>query len=181
MKKIVITFVALFTLGMFSAAAQKMAHIDYLAVMDTLQTYKKALQQSEDIEASTQETAAFLQQEIQKEYQEYQSKAKTMSEMEREIKESRINDLQTRLQGLEQSYSQQLQVVQERYFAPLEKWLKEAVGIVGKRKGFDYILYYDAENSIFWVNPEKGVDLTNEVITEMLKLEKANPILEPGQ
>lgn len=181
MKKLVITLVAVFALGIFSASAQKMAHIDYLAVMDTLQTYKKAMEQSESIEATAQETALFLQEKLQADYQAYELNASTMSEIERELAETNLSTLQAKLQGVEQSYTQQLQVVQERYFVPLEKWLKEAVSIVGEKKGIDYILYYDTQNSIFWVNPNKGVDLTNEVITEMLKLEAANPVKEPGQ
>ena len=181
MKKIILTLVAVFTLGIFSASAQKMAHIDYLKVMDTLTTYKTAIKKSEEVEASTQESAQFLQQKIQEKYLEYQNLPVDASAMERQLLEEEVTRLQERLQGMEQQYQQQLQVIQERYFVPLEKWLKEAVSKVGESKGLDYILYYDQENSIFWVNPNKGVDLTKEVITEMLKLEAADPVLEPGE
>ena len=123
--------------------------------------------------------------ELQKEYETklaaYQANVGSMAEIIRQSRESELGQIQGMSEQLQQQYQQSLQTVQERYFAPLEKWLKEAVSIVGARTGYDYILYYDEANSIFWVNLEKAVDLSNEVITELLRIESENPIKEPGQ
>lgn len=180
MKKIVITLVAVFALGIFSSSAQDMAHINYQKVMDTLNTYKRALAIQEDIDAVAQEKAKYLQETLQNDLAVYQQNANTMTDIEREITESNLQTLQGKLQAVEQQYAIDMQTVETRYYVPLEEWLREAVGIVGEAKKVDYILYYN-EGGIFWVNPNKGVDLTNEVITELLKLEAANPILAPGE
>lgn len=181
MKKILIALVALFTIGNFSASAQKIAHIDYIAVMDSLDTYKKALIKSEELAAGFQETMESLQQEYAEKAQAYQEEVADMAPIIQQMRQKEIQDIELLSQQMQGDYQNNLQTIQDRYFVPLEEWLKKAVAIVGESKGFDYVLYYDEENSIFWVNPNKGVDVTNEVITEMLKLEKANPVVTPGE
>ena len=88
---------------------------------------------------------------------------------------------QQRLQEVEQLYLEQMEIINTRYMVPIQEWLKQAVATVGKLKGLDYIMYYQEEGGMFWVNPDKGVDLTNDVITEMRKLEIANPVVTPGE
>lgn len=180
MKKLLIAIVAIFTLGAFSANAQKLGHLDYISVMDSLDTYKTAIKKSEEVQNGFEEQLTAIQKEYEDKARVLQEEGGTMAEIIRQNRERELQELGMVAQQLEQEYQKNLQLIQERYFVPLEKWLKEAVAIVGKRKGLDYVLYYDEENSIFWVNPDKGTDVTNEVITEMLRLEKENPILTPG-
>ena len=181
MKKLILIVVALFLLGMYSASAQKMAHISYEKVMDTLATYKKAEAMQLEIEEKAQETAQYIQKQIQTKAADYERRSKTMSEIERTLLEDEITNLQQRMQEVQANYQSQMEIIQTRYYVKIEEWLKKAVDIVGKEKGFDYIFYYSEQGGFFWVNPSKGVDLTNAVISQMLILEKTNPIKEPGQ
>lgn len=181
MKKFLIAIVALVTLGNFSASAQKIAHLNYQDVMDTLSTYKKAVELNTEYETAAQESAQFLQEKMQKKYQEYEQGTQNgMSKIELMILEDEINNLQQRLQEVQVSYQNNMKIIEDRYLVKIDGWLKASVDIVGKNKGLDYILYYSEDGSIFWVNSSKGVDVTNEVITEMLKQEKANPVVVPG-
>ncbi len=181
MKKIIIALVALFTMGTFSADAQKIGHLDYIAVMDSLETYKTALKKSEELTVSFEETMLSLQTEYETKLRDYQENINTLPAIIKQTRERELGDIQLLSEQLQAEYQQGLQTIQERYYVPLEKWLKQAVAIVGKARSLDYVLYYDEESSIFWVNPERGVNVTNEVITEMLKLEKADPVKTPGE
>lgn len=180
MKKILITIVALFTLGIFSASAQKIGHLDYYAVMDSSSTYKTAMAKSEELTAGFEEQIIAIQKEYETKAGLLQTEGTGMAPIIRESRERELQELGLVAQGLEAEYQKSAQIVQERYMGPLQEWLKEAVDIVGKSKGLDYVLYYDEQGGLFWVNPDKGVDITNAVITEMLKLEAANPIAVPG-
>lgn len=181
MKKFLIAIVALVTLGNFSASAQKIAHMNYEKVMDTLATYKKAVEKSKEAEAEAMESAEILNKKIRTKYDEYQAGLSNgMSKIELTILEDEINNMQQRLQEVEVRYQQSMQTIQDRYMVKIEKWLEASVEIVGKNKGLDYILYKSEQGSFFWVNSTKGVDVTNEVITEMLKQELADPVFEPG-
>ena len=180
MKKIVLVIVAMFTLGAFTASAQKISYLDYIQVMDSLDTFKTAIAKSEEVQLEFEATMQYLQEDYQKKAIDYQNQMDSLPEILRQMREKELYDIQALSEQKQAEYQASLQTIQERYFVPLEKWLKEAVAIVGKAKGLDYILYYDEENSIFWVNLEKAVDVTNVVITEMLRLEKENPITTPG-
>lgn len=181
MRKLLIAIVAIFAIGSFSASAQKIGHIDYMKVIDSLDTYKKAMSKQAEVEATATESAAYLEKLIREKYAYYQANEKTMSSIERTIKEDELNGYQQRLQEVEQLYLEQMEIINTRYMAPIQEWLKQAVETVGKLKGLDYIMYYQEEGGMFWVNPGKGVDLTNDVIAEMRKLEIANPVVTPGE
>lgn len=181
MRKIIIALVALFAIGSFSASAQKIGHLDYIQVMDSLETYKTAVKKAEELTANFEETMLSLQKEYETKLRDYQENINTMPPIIKQNRERELGDIQLLSEQLQAEYQQGLQTIQERYYVPLEKWLKQAVAVVGKARSLDYILYYDEESSIFWVNPDRGVNVTNEVITEMLKLEQADPVKTPGE
>lgn len=181
MKKFILIVIAIFSFGSFTATAQKFAHINYEKVMDTLATYKKAMKLQQEFEANAQETATILQKKMQAKYIEIEEGRATLSKIEIDILTNELNDLQVRMQGVEQDYQSKMEIIQSRYVVKIDGWLKKAVETVGKEKGVDYILYHSEEGGFFWVNPGKGVDLTNAVIAQMLILEKTDPVKEPGQ
>jgi outer membrane protein len=180
MKKGIITLIALIMFGAFSAQAQKFGHFDYVAVMDTLDTYKRALAKSEEL------TADFEAQmkEIEKEYTTKLTDLESNPDMPDIIRQTRQRELQQLgqvAQELERQYQMNAQKIQERYMVPMDEWLEEAVDIVGKKKGLDYLFYYQEGNTNFWYNEDRAVDVTNAIITELLRLERENPVKEPGQ
>lgn len=181
MRKILLAIVAIFVLGAFSASAQKIGHFDYLAVMDTLDTYKKAYETKDKLEKEFEETIQILSADYEQKYLALQAGADTLADILLQMRQQELMQLEQLSQQKQQEFQQSLQIIQERYIAPMEEWLKEAVEIVGKREGLDYILYHDKDAAFFWVNPDKGRDLTNAIITEMLRLEKENPIRTPGE
>lgn len=181
MKKILLAIVAVFMLGAFSASAQKLGHFDYLSVMDTLDTYKKAYEQKDELEKDFEETMKVLGADYEQKYIALQGGYDTLPDILLQMRQQELAQIEALSQQKQQEFQQSLQIIQERYIDPMEKWLKEAVEIVGKREGLDYILYFDENATFFWVNPDRGRDVTDAVITEMLRLEKENPIAIPGQ
>ena len=181
MKKILLAIVAVFMLGAFSASAQKVGHFDYVAVMDTLETYKKAFAQSEELKADFEEQMTAIQEEYQEKAIALQEEGANLPDVIRQNRERELQELGLVAQNIELQYQENAQKIQERYMQPMEDWLKDAVDIVGKREGLSYILYYDESLAFFWYNPEKAAEVTNDIITEMLRLERENPIKEPGQ
>jgi outer membrane protein len=180
MRKLIITIVALFTFGAYSASAQKIGHLNYIQVMDSIDTYQLANKKGEELQSEFEETMKYLQEDYTKKATIYQEEMDDLPQILREMREQELYQIQQLSEAKQQEYQRSLQLIQERYYTPLEDWLKQAVEIVGKAKNLDYVLYYDEQSSVFWVNPDKGVDITMAVIAEMKKIEKANPILIPG-
>lgn len=178
MKKLILAITIIFTFGLFNSQAQnvKIAHLDYQAVMDTMPTFKIAQKKEKDAFEIAQTSINTLQTEIDTKYQIYMSSADTLPDILRQMREKEITDLQSAMQYVEQQYQNDVGIIGERYYTPLEDWFKQAVEIVGKRNGIAYILYENESLPIFWVNDDKAIDVTNQIITEMLRLEKENPL-----
>ncbi len=179
MRKLLSTIIAVFALGILTASAQKIGHIDYAKVLDTTQTYKLAIQKGEEVQKSFEETMLALQQDYQTKLEKYQAEAETLSPVIRQLREQELVQIQQTSEQLQAELQNNQQILNQRYFVPLEEWLKEAVGIIGKSKGLDYIMYYEEQNSIFWVNPDKATDVTVEVMKEVLRIEKEKGV--PGE
>ena len=177
MKKLIIAIAALFTFGAFTASAQSFGHMNYQDVMDTLDTYKEAERLNAKETESFETTYLALESKLAKDYEVYMASQDTMNKYMRQIEENRLTTMQNDMRALEQAYQAEIQAIQTKYVGALIAWLDEAVEIVGSRRKLDYIMYFDATNPTMWVNPLKGVDVTNEVITEMLILEKSKPLV----
>ncbi|MGB1104535.1 MAG: OmpH family outer membrane protein [Crocinitomicaceae bacterium] len=176
MKKGIITLIAVLFLGAFSATAQKFGHLDYQAVMDTLATYQKAMKLSDDLQTEFESDMKYLEGEYQKKYMELINGADTLPKILIEQKQRELQQLEQLSGEKQQKIQNDLQVINQRYSGPIQDWFDKAVDIVGKRRGLDYIFYYTEEAGNFWINPTKGTDVTNEIITEMIQLEAENPI-----
>jgi Skp family chaperone for outer membrane proteins len=179
MKKIILALLVLLSVGGFSASAQKFGHLDYLECLDTLQSYKTAKLKEKEIEESAYSMMTEIENEIRKLSAEYEQNKDVWSSVIRQSKERALYDLQGSGEQIQAEYQKNMEVIANRYYVKINEWFTEAVKIIGIRKGLDYILYY--QEGAFWANPERGVNVTNEIITELLKLELANPIKEPGQ
>lgn len=180
MKKGIITLIALLMFGAFAAQAQKFGHFDYLEAMDTLDTYKRALKKSEEVRANYETQMKDIEDEYTSKLKDIEEKP-DMPDIIRQTRQNELQQLGAVAQQLEQQYQKDLQIIQDRYMIPMDEWLKEAVDIVGKKEGLDYLFYYQEGNTNFWYNEDRAKDVTNLIITELLRLEKENPIKEPGQ
>jgi Skp family chaperone for outer membrane proteins len=168
MKKLIVGLVAVLTLGAFNASAQngKIAHIDYLAVTDSLPSKIKA---DKEIEAYVKEEQAILKEletQFQRDYEIYLNDRENLSKVMQGMREESLGQRQQDIQIKTQKLQQDVQTLSGRLYKPIEDNLNKAVEIVAKKHNIAYVL--DKGQTLY----AGGQDLTDEVTAEMLKMEK---------
>ena len=157
-------FAVVLTMGVsFGVNAQsvKIGHVDSAAIMEMLPERAK-------LEQDLQTYAAELQTEIQAMYAEYQNKVQdyqaneaTMSNLIRQSKQKEILDLETRIQEFQGNADLALQNKQLELITPLIEKVQNAVNVVGKEKGFTYVLDKSAGAVVFI--GDNAIDITADV------------------
>jgi outer membrane protein len=168
MKKIVAVIVAIFTLGSFGANAQKIGHIDYLMVVDSLPSKIQADQEIQKFYEDGQATVQDLTIALERAYKKYQAEEPTLSKTLKEVRMKGLQEQEEILNIKTQSLQQDLQTLQQKSYAPIEENLTKAIEIVAKRNGMLYIL---EKSQVMFAG---GTDLTEEVKKEMMKFEVGN-------
>ncbi|MEZ4922643.1 MAG: OmpH family outer membrane protein [Crocinitomicaceae bacterium] len=176
MKTAILAIITIFTLGAFNSNAQtaKIAHVQSSVVLDSIQSYKNIVAEEQKIYKDGQKQSEAIQKQLERMQQEYYAAVDTMSQFEEYLMRGDIEKKQNDLYMLEQVMQNQLNILQQR-LVELMKMYKEAVAIVAKRHGLTYVL--DADSQVLFASPE-GKDLTDEVRTELLRMDKEKPVLE---
>lgn len=142
MKKTLILFVvAILALGSnaFAQKAVKLAHINSADLFQIMPGRDTALAILEKEQASLEEEAKIMQQELEKKYNEYQEKQGSWTELIRNTKQKELQDLNTRIQGFFSQGQQQLQERQEELLKPLRERFQKAIEDVAKENGYTYV------------------------------------------
>ncbi|MBE6340058.1 MAG: OmpH family outer membrane protein [Bacteroidales bacterium] len=156
MKRIIITLSIV--LVALTTSAQKFGHFDSQAFIETMPDYKDA-QKTLDQKASTFENQmAALNEEFQKEYQAFQSKAQTMTEKELADKQQELQEMYQKVQTFNQTARESLQQDQQTLMKPILMRLQRAVQEVGAEGGFLYIFESKAGLTLF-VSPVQSEDI----------------------
>lgn len=170
MKKILFAF-ALAICAMTSAQAQtKIAHVKSQALLDTMPSRKAAIKEIQAIEASGVRELKEMDSAVQVAYQKFQieSQKGTMSETVKNYEMQRIQRMQANLEQRQQEIDQQLQIMTQEMNNKILDKVKKAVNVIATKKGYAYVI--DESSTLY---SGGGVDITNEVITELLKLDAA--------
>ncbi|UKN03583.1 OmpH family outer membrane protein [Paracrocinitomix mangrovi] len=171
MKKIIIAFIAIFTLGAFTTNAQdlKFAHVRSAEVLDSIQSYKDLVKEEGKINAEAQKQY----QNIQKQMERIQMEADTTADrFQLDMLSSDFQKKQMDMQNLEIYTQNQLQILQERLMKLMEMY-RDAVSEIAKKNGITYV--FDADQQLLFAGPE-GKDITNEVRSKLLEMDNANPV-----
>lgn len=91
-----------------------------------------------------QEQIETMMKEYQTKGQEFQAKEKTMNEAVKEVKMKEIQDLQNRIEGIQQSAQEKVQTRKQELYTPILDKATNAIKAVAKEKGYDYI--FDTSN-----------------------------------
>lgn len=164
MKRLLVAFAVLLFTGLVSA--QNMGHVNSQAVLDTMPSRKKALKELDELQKSMMTELESDQMSLEKAIQNYSTYRDTISRIMRDREERRLTKLQQDLQQKEQQYTQELQYYQEEYNRPILDRYQKAVDNVCKR---EKVTYCFEESGLLFAG---GKNLTNMIITEVLKLEK---------
>lgn len=165
MKKIIVVLVAILSLNQLSAQT-KIAHVNSQKLLDTLASRKTAIKQLQDFEAAGMKELQEMEADFQKAYQKYGAEQGTLSPVMRQYEEERLQKKQYAMQQREQELQTQMQTLSTELNAPILKRVQKAVDIVAERKKVNYVI--DETVTLYF---KGGVDLTSEVLVELLKLD----------
>lgn len=166
MKKVLIALAITLTTAFGATAQNTIAHINSQKVMDTMPSRKKVIADLQEIERKSAQELQEMNAAIEKAYSAYKTAQPTMSQVNREYEEGRIMKLQQNLEARQQELEASFQQMNQSMFKPIDERLRKAVENVSARKKLTYVI----EESNTWYS-KGGLDITNEVITELLKLE----------
>lgn len=170
MKRLFIALVVALTAATTSVAQTKVAHITSQKVMDTMPSRKKVIADLQEIERKSGIELQEMNAAIEKTYAEYMKTREGMSAVNREYEEGRIMKLQQNLEARQQELEASFQQLNQQMFKPIDERLRKAVDNVATRNKIGYVI----EESNAWFT-KGGQDITNEVITELLKMEAELP------
>lgn len=167
MKKLIVVIVALISFSSFQLQAQsKIAHVNSQTLYDTLPSYKSAKKQLEDYQAAGFKQLQEMDAELQKAYQKYMAERESLSPLLQQFEEERLQKKQAELQQYEQELQQILGKMSQELNEPITKRITKAVEMVAERKKLNYVV--EQSTTLYF---KGGVDITNEVIVELLKLD----------
>lgn len=174
MKKLIIAFIAIFTVSAFTANAQNVtfAHVSSAEVLDSIQSYKDLVKEETQINREANKQFEVLQRQIYKMQEDAQAKLDSLTDFEIDMISTDIQKKQMDMQNLEVYTQNQLGVLQERLVKLMDMY-RDAVAVVAKKYNITYVL--DADSQVLYAGPA-GNDITEEVRTEMLRMDAANPV-----
>ena len=138
------------TVGM--ANAQKVASMDYEAVLAAMPETKKM---TSDLEAFSKVKGDELNKQaeaFQKEIQQYQAEGAKMTEAQRQAKEAEFQKKQQNLQQIQATAQNDLAQKRDMAVKPIIEKLNKAVEKVAKTNGYDFII--DAGALIYKAGPD---------------------------
>ena len=148
-------------------AQTKIAHINSQVLLDTLQSRKDAMAKLKRFE----EEGVLELQEMNKSFEaavmRYQQNEKDWSPVIKQMEEEKLQKKQVALQTRQQELEQQMQIYGQELNKPILELVQTAVNNVAESKKLSYVL--DETVTLYF---KGGIDITNEVMAELLKLEK---------
>lgn len=129
---------------MFAAAgmaqAQKVASMDYEAVLAVMPETKKMTTDLDTFSKTKGDELNKQAEAFQKEIQQYQADGAKMTEAQRNAKEAELQKKQQNLQQLQQTAQNDLAQRRDNAVKPIIEKLNNAVAKVAKANGFDFVI-----------------------------------------
>ena len=158
----------LFTLCAFNTNAQdaKLAHVDYLDVIDSLPSKLTADREIQKFLDDGQKTITDMELELENQINVYLAEKEALSAIMQELREKQIQEQSQIIEIKRQNLQQDLDILNARMYNPIEENLKKAIDIVAEKHNVTYVI---DKSMLLYVNG--GLDLTDEVEAAMLKME----------
>ncbi|MEN9968234.1 MAG: hypothetical protein RIR94_406 [Bacteroidota bacterium] len=159
----------LFVVIGFSTFAQtKIGHVDSQKLLDTLPSRDIAIKKLDSMKTAGMQELQLMDADFQKAYQDYTVNQASKSPAERQIIEGRLMQKQQMLEATQASLEEGLQIMSEELNKPILDRVQKAIDIVAERKKLNYVL--DVSATMY---SKGGIDITSEVIVELLLLDAA--------
>lgn len=157
---------ALTLISITGAVAQtKMGHVNSQKVLDTIPSRVKAIKEISIIEQNGIKELTGMDSTLNAMAIYYQQHPE-WSALVKQSYENQMRELQARIQGREQSIDRELQILSADINKRSLDMVKKAVNTVSTAKKLNYVI----DESVLLYNTG-GIDITPEVITEVLKLD----------
>ena len=167
MKK-TLSIVALLFVTNFAISQSKVAHVDSQQLLDTMPSRELALKEIKDIEEEFKTELQTMYEEYEKTRAKLEAERSSLSPTIIKSRETNLMGLGQRIQEREQTIQNELQMRAQELNQPIFERVKQAVDIVADRKKLNYVI--DGSNMLY---TKGGMDITAEVIVELLKLDAA--------
>ncbi|MDX2361935.1 MAG: OmpH family outer membrane protein [Crocinitomicaceae bacterium] len=165
MKKLLLAIVLILGAGTINAQT-KIGHVNSQALMDTLPSRKVAIEKLIEFEragiAELQEMEADFNLALQK----YEAERPNMSPVIIKIEEEKLMKKQQALQEREQSLNNEMQAYSNELNQPILEMVQGAVQKVAELNKLNYVI--DESVTLYFAG---GVDITDQVVTELLKMD----------
>ena len=148
-------------------AQTKIAHINGQVLRDTLQSQKDAVAKLQKFEKEGVLELQEMNKSLEAAVMRYQQNEKDWSPVIKQMEEEKIQKKQRALQTRQQELEQQIQIYAQELNKPVLELISTAINNVAESKKLSYVL--DESVTAYY---KGGIDITNEVMTELLKLEK---------
>jgi outer membrane protein len=136
--------------------------------LDTLPSRKDAIRKIDSMKTAGMDELRIMDADFQKAYQDYITNQASKSPAERQIIEGRLMQKQQMLEATQASLEEGLQIVSEELNKPILDRVQKSIDIVAERKKLNYVL--DVSATMY---SKGGIDITSEVIVELLILDAA--------
>jgi len=158
--KVALVAVCFLAMGNFAKAQTKIGHINFEAVVQLMPEFKTVQTTLETYQKQYIDQINAMQTELQSKGQEYQKGQATMTDAVRASKQAELQDIQNRIQNLNQKAQQDVEAKSNELFKPLSDKARTAIEAVAKEKGYAYVI--NSNQTQLLVSPEAD-DLTAAV------------------
>ena len=142
----------------------KFGYVDFNEVIMLMPEMDEARATIEENQKTNEEILMTMYKEYETKMQQYQQNNATWTPAVREMKEKELMQLEQNLQQNQQVLQQELQQLQQQLQAPIYKKAQDTVNELAKAKGLALVF---EKNSLLYLDPAQGVDLTPEARTAL--------------
>lgn len=150
-------------------AQSKIAHVNSQVLLDTMPSRKLAMEKLQKFEADGIQELKEMEADLNAAFAKYEQDRPNMSPVIIKIEEEKLMKKQQALQEREQSLNIEMQAYSQELNGPILQMVQDAVKIVSERRKLNYVI--DESITLYFAG---GLDITDEVAAELLKLDAAN-------
>ncbi|MFR9602486.1 MAG: OmpH family outer membrane protein [Rikenellaceae bacterium] len=163
MKKLfTVAIVAAMALGVTTASAQKLGRVQVQEIVMTMPETQTMQTNLEAFRKDLADNLETMQVEFNNKLADYQGNLSTYTDSVRSLKETELQDLQTRMQQFEQTAMQEMQAKQNELLNPIITKAREAINKVAQDGGYD-VVYDESAGALAYVNASTVTDLSPQV------------------
>lgn len=167
MRKLLVAFILVLSAGSLMAQS-KIGNVNTQTLLDTMPSRKDAMMKLIDFENSGKKELQEMKADYDLAVQAYIQKQPTLSPVLQKIEEDKIMKKEQALYDRQQSLEAELQAYSQELNEPILSRVQESIKVVSERKKLSYVI--DQNVTLYY---DKTLDITDEVIVELLRLDRA--------